>query len=333
MNRFVCRPAVDADEWDAFVRRASFPHEFLESWAWGSFQEQTAKRVERLVVHRDGATVAVALLVPHTTRLRKSFFLVPRGPVLDPRLSEDDERGVWRELLASIDHVRSADTMFLKTEPNCRPPADLGLEPGTPVHPELTLLLDLRKSEDELLADMHPKTRYNIRLSERKGVEVRWSRSPEDLEAFLSMLQATARRQGIGVFPSAYYRTMVRTFGDAVEVAVACLREAVLAGAIHIRFGDTVTYVHGASASEHRELMAPHFLHWQTIRRAKNAGALHYDFFGIAPEGSVDHPWNGITRFKLGFGGKPHAYPGAFNVVYQRGWYLAYRLAKRLAGR
>ncbi|MBI4426829.1 MAG: peptidoglycan bridge formation glycyltransferase FemA/FemB family protein [Candidatus Kerfeldbacteria bacterium] len=328
----VSRP-TDPAAWDSFVRSATQPNEVLQSWVWGEFQQAAGRPILRLAVTKNGMMVAAALVVPHSTRLQKSFWLAPRGPVLDARLNDHEQRQVWQVLLDELDRVRRVDTMFLKVEPNVKPPADLGFVRGTGMHPEQTLLLDLTKSEEQLLAEMHPKTRYNIRLAERHGVTVNFGRSAAEVDTFLGLLHQTANRQGIGIFPDSYYRTMVTSLGQAIEVAVASHQNKPLASALVARFGTTASYLHGASASERHELMASHVMQWRIIQRVKQAGRTVYDFYGIAPADDLDHRWAGVTRFKKGFGGTIHVYPGAFNYIYQRRWFWAYRTAKKLVGR
>lgn len=333
MSEYRCTLDSSPAAWDDFVRRVSRPNELLQSWVWGEFQAAAGKRIHRLALSDGAGLRAVCLLVLHVTRLGKSWLLAPRGPLFDPALDGAAQERAWTALLDGIAKLRDGTTMFLKVEPNVEPPKSVILERGSGLHPGRTLFLDLKKPESELLESMHQKARYNLRLAERKGVIVRFSRSPEDVETFLRLLRETAQRQRIGIFPPVYYRAMLQSLGENGEVALAEHGRTPLAGALHVRFGDTVTYLHGASAEIHRELMAPHQLHWQAIRRAKNSGYAWYDFFGIAPEGAANHKWAGITRFKLGFGGTTHAYPGAFNYIYMKNWYLAYRFAKRMAGR
>lgn len=108
-----------------------------------------------------------------------------------------------------------------------------------------------------------------------------------------------------------------------------------LAAAIAAYFGDTATYLHGASAYEHRALMGPYTLHWEIMRDAKKRGYKFYDFWGIQSSSqssvhSVQHDWSGMTRFKMGFGGQVVDYPGAFDLPLNRLWYTIYRLGRRL---
>ena len=107
----------------------------------------------------------------------------------------------------------------------------------------------------------------------------------------------------------------------------------VLAANLMIWFGDTVSYLHGASSNVRREVMAPHLLHWKLINEAKSLSFKHYDFWGVAPEGTVNHPWAGVSRFKRGFGGRYVAYPGTFDLPLDRFWYRVYRLLQTIRGR
>jgi len=173
---------------------------------------------------------------------------------------------------------------------------------------------------------------YNIHLAERKKITLRWSRSSSDVQTFLHLLKITARRQGIGVFPPDYYRTMIEQLPGA-EVAMAESEGTMIASALLVKFGDTLTYIHGASNEQYRALMAPHLLQWRSIQRARMLGCTTYDFYGVALKGEFEKKLSGVTRFKMGFGGTVYSYPGAYSAVYQRSWYLAYRVARRIVGR
>jgi lipid II:glycine glycyltransferase (peptidoglycan interpeptide bridge formation enzyme) len=209
------------------------------------------------------------------------------------------------------------------------------------VQPSQTLILDLKKEPEKLLAAMHEKTRYNIRLAEKKGVRVYAASGKEDsFEIFWDLLQETTERDAFRSHDKTYYRTMLETLagdpaanGKTRPVAKLAFAEhdgRVLAANLMIYFGKTVTYLHGASSRVQREVMAPYLLHWQLIREARSWGYDAYDFWGVAPENEPDHPWAGITRFKRGFGGTYVEYPGAFDLPISRFWYTLYTLARRL---
>ena len=91
-------------------------------------------------------------------------------------------------------------------------------------------------------------------------------------------------------------------------------------------FGDTANYLHGASSNKHRDVMAPHLLQWKAVCDAKKDGFKYYDFWGIAPNDDPKHGWAGVTRFKKGFGGEQVNYPGTFDMVVSKKWYLIYKV-------
>jgi lipid II:glycine glycyltransferase (peptidoglycan interpeptide bridge formation enzyme) len=234
---------------------------------------------------------------------------------------------------------RSQRALFVRTEPNSAP--DRGWHKADhDIQPRHTLISDLTSSEQALLNRMHPKTRYNIRLAERRGVRVRFSDAPKAVESFLRLSRDVAGRGSFHFHPDGYYRELVRILAGSgsgerraarAEVALAERGESVLAAHILVSFGDVVTYVHGASSSHERHLMAPHLLQWESMRRAKHQGFTHYDFFGVAPpQAGSDHSWAGITRFKEGFGGERVSYVGAYDFVLSRLGYWVYSSARRL---
>ena len=213
------------------------------------------------------------------------------------------------------------------------------------VQPQDTVLLALDGDEETLMAGMHKKTRYNIRLSERKGVLVRRLQGTDALKAlgdWYAIYRETAQRDGIALHSESYYRRLLSLSADQRKHGVATPRfslylaehdDDVLAGIIVARCGDRSTYMYGASSSLKRELMPNHFLQWTAIKDARAEGALEYDFFGIPPADDPSHPMHGLWRFKTGFGGDILHYFGAWDYPYRPVMYGLYRRAETLRGR
>jgi len=111
---------------------------------------------------------------------------------------------------------------------------------------------------------------------------------------------------------------------------IAELGGKIIAANMVVFFGDTVTYVHGASSNQYRNIMAPHVLQWRQIQAAKKEGYKYYDFWGVAPEGQEKHHWAGITRFKKSFGGKGVSYLGAYDLILDKFWYTLYKVSHKL---
>lgn len=290
---------------------------FLQSAEWLDFQEINGHKIYRLgLVDEENNLEAICGVLIKLLPFRKGYFYAPRGPVGEPE-----------ELIDKIKKTTQKDgAIFLKIEP----PAEILLPPllhAASVQPKQTLVLNLLKANEELLSLMHEKTRYNIRLAEKKNLVLKTGA----LEDFWKLMEETTARDKFHAHPKKYYETMLKNInGDGktemrVELRVAYFENMPLAAAIVGYFGDTVTYIHGASSNERRNLMAPYFLHWEIIKEAKNLGYKFYDFWGID-----EKKWPGVTRFKKGFGGFEISYPGAFDLPINKLWYKIYDLAKKI---
>lgn len=219
------------------------------------------------------------------------------------------------------------------------------------VQPKTTLVLDLTKSEDEILAQMHPKTRYNIRLARRKGVKVKISNafliSDEDFEEFWKLMEKTAIRDGFKSHPKEYYKAQIKILGKKglvklflaeieTQSSESELQNQVIAAIIVSFYGGKATYLHGASDYRFRNLMASHLLQWEAMCEAKREKCKWYDFWGIQTKcqtlNTKCQTWAGITRFKKGFArnGNEVNYIGAYDLPIQKGWYRLYNLFRTM---
>ena len=171
-----------------------------------------------------------------------------------------------------------------------------------------TLIIDLARSEDAIFAEMKPKTRYNIRLAQRKGVHV-FNASVEMLPLFYQLYLQTAKRNG---FPPGTYRHFSALFSalilnpgsSEIIFLLAKKDQDILAGAIIVISRRRAIYLFGASSNERRNLMGPYILHWEGIKQARGKGCYTYDMGSVSPYHNPDHPYFGMYRFKTGFGGK-----------------------------
>lgn len=329
------------DSWDTFVQ-ASPGGSFLQSWAWGEFQRAAGFPVIRLVVRRraNAAVHAVCLCVRRPLPLRRFSLYAPWGPVLEGGLSSADAEAVFSVLADTCRTRLAGGGVFARVEPKL-PAENVApvltrtgfLRPERSVQPKDTRVLELSQSEDDLLRAMHPKTRYNIRLARRHEVVVTEQTHPNGLQRFLGLAREVMRRERFQYHPDPYYVAMLNTLGPAglLTLLVAEVRHTPLAANLLVRFGDTVTYVHGASSSQRKHVMAPYLLQWEGILRAKAGGARRYDLFGVAPPGSsATHPWFGITRFKQGFGGAEEHTVGAADLVTDAAVYRAIEIGRSL---
>lgn len=316
-------PEPNQSSWDEFV--SSQPHTpILQSWAWGEFNRALGSDVVRLVVTgKQGEIRGLAQgIVSH--RRSGRFIYVPHGPV-GPDLS------VKKTLMSQLkDKSRELGVDYLRIEPHEKNSPALaewlakqGLRKApTFVQAEMGWILPLEKSEEELMSEMRKTTRYLVRKAEKMGVAIRVSTDPKDLEQFHRLMQETAQRQGFSPQNRRYLTTQFETLSPAgVEnLYLASFEGRVLAAAIIASFGDTAAYLHGAS--EAGMVPAAYLLQWQAILDAKASGRKIYDFWGIAPNDNPRHPWAGLTLFKLGFGGQPLPFVGAWDYPLTRRYYL-----------
>lgn len=329
MNVTIC---TDDNQWKKLINAQENSH-FLQSWGWGAFQKSVGHEPMRLCVENDQQVFPL-----------QGFVHSPPGPwqyVYFPRVPGYTSK-VWDSALM---YLSQKGYTFVRVEPTSLLPH---VQPKTleikHLQPGSSLILSLTDTADALLDAMHKKTRYNIRYAKRKGVDVR---QEKHAEIFADLNAETTARDEFSAHPKAYYEKFL--LQDFAHQFTAYFKKQPIASIICVKFGDTMTYVHGASSNSHRNVMAPYLLQWEAILFAKEQGCKQYDFWGIAPiiaadaSGKIttfheytwqaDHDWSGITRFKVGFGGNPVQYPPAQDIVLQPLRYRLYQAIRSLRNR
>lgn len=311
------------EEWQELVGGLR-PNQFLQSWEWGEFQSSLGREVRRIKIERDGEAAALAQAVRHTLPFGLSYIYVPRGPLVTPT-GANHLAEVMPVLIRGVKDF-SPQSIFFRAESVGYNPCEFGWRKVKDVQPSHTLMLALDRSEEEILADMHQKTRYNIRVAERHGVVVR-KMERGDFDGLWELIKMTSERDEFRSHAKGYYEKMIENAGEMLEVWFAEFKGRAVAANIMINYGEVTTYLHGASSREHKNVMAPYLLHWEMIKKAKAEGREHYDFWGVAPEDAEPgHSWAGISRFKRGFGGTEVSYPGTFDLALNSFWYFLYKL-------
>lgn len=325
------KQGTEGQDWNRTISEAN--GSFLQALEWGQFQESLGRRTLRL-----STSSFQALLVRHDLPFGKSYLYCPRGPLLqEPQPSEASDKAL-SDFLEAVTAIQQQErSVFLKIEPqweNAEESIALLRAHGfirsqEEIQPSQTPILDISQPEDAILDHMKKKTRYSVRLGARKGVTVR-RLSPQAHDDFLELLGETAKRNRFRTHPRAYYKKMLESFqGEDQAAPVAELWGAeyeghLLAANLVLLWGKRATWLHGASSSTHRDLMGPYILHWETIKEVRIRGYQEYDLWGISGR------WPGVTHFKKGFGGEMVTYVGSYDLVLNRPWYLAYRLARRI---
>lgn len=323
----------DKSELDQFVASQD-NSQFLQSWHWSQFKEKQTRQILRIGVKKEGKIVGSALALCIQLPLSRCYVYCPRGPIVDQNLSDTEKEEVWGSLFYEIKNwAKKIDAMFLRVEPTFRIDLEkFRLSLTKSIQPKDTLFVDLNKAPDILLSEMKQKTRYNIRLAEKKGVKIEEDCQVQAIDDFCRLLQKTKDRNNFRPHPSVYYQTMMESLNGcgAVKLFVARHQGKVIAANLTSWFGDTVTYMHGASDYEQRNLMAPYLLQWRVIKWAQKAGYHYYDFWGIADSEDPKHPWAGVTRFKTGFGGFAEHYLGTWEYTVSPLWHTIYNVIRRI---
>ena len=347
-SRFKLARVLDRERWDSFVSSHPTGH-LLQSWGWGELKAGSGWHPLRLALWdtEEERIVAVAQVLRRTPLrippLLGNLAYIPKGPVLG--WSQDDlavRQAFFTQLLAAL---RRAGAIALQVE------LPLALEGGTasqaeeageaqgflaamkfhpvrPVQPARTILLDLARGEDELLAGMKEKWRYNTRLAMRRGVSVRMATTVEDVQAWYRLLQVTGRRDHFGVHAFDYYRRTWQLFAPRGQAQLFLAEHdgRLLAGIFAGCVARQAIYLYGASSDEQRQLMPNYLLQWEAIRWARSQGARSYDFWGIPATDDPGEAMAGVYRFKSGWGGHVVRFAGNYEYVYRP---ASMRLARR----
>lgn len=321
-------PADQQQEWDSFVAQYAADGGLLQSWAWGRFQEALGNAVYN-VANEQRTIVAQAMQLKAGSLWVLS---VPRGPVLSETASAADLTAFISELRA---FAATRNCFLIRLDPAFEPlRAPWLTQAGANKakrerNPKQTLTIDLTRTQEELLAAMKGKWRYNIKLAEKKGVTVRMGTTAADAKIFWSLIEKTTDRQGFASYDADYFQTLLSSLATSKQVAVviAEVQGKPIAALLMGYFGKTAYYLHGASDYEHRALMAPQLLQWTAMQDAQAKGYKTYDFWGVS-----EQEWPGVTRFKQGFAPSNTFtdYVGTYEVSVKRLPYLLYRLRQML---
>lgn len=312
---------------------------FLQSFEWGEFKKSFGFWDVQRFIGQDNNEIKAgfSIFIRKIPFINRTFLYIPRGPVV----KEQNER-LYSEIFETIKKQGEIyKSIFLKIEPEIEDDVwsktTRSFSEGWPnllenkkhIQPRCTIILDLTKNEDSILSGFESKTRYNIKIGPKKGVNIIKTEEKSNIKVFLNILEETSKRQKFLIHQNNYYETLWDIFypQKMIHLFMAYYREQPIAGLFLITFGEKCWYLYGASGAQHREVMPNYALHWEVIRWAKSKGLKEYDLWGIPyvkdentapPE---NHPLFGVWRFKKGFGGRIVRYPGTFDIPYSSVYY------------
>ncbi len=327
-------PITDAAAWNRALLQLPGYHA-LQTWQWGELKSQFGWQMHPLSFREEGKPVGQALLLTRQLPgLPWKLAYTPRGPIFP---FQDIERST--QLLERLqEEARRRRALFLKIDPDVALDNENGqaLREWLAAHgwrfsPQQiqfrnTALLDLSADDETLLARMKQKSRYNIRLAARKGVQVRPG-DQGDFPSFYKLYEETAKRDGFLIRPYAYYETSWRLFLQEgmgmLLLAYLPAEKAPVAGIFLFLMDKKAWYMYGASSNRGRKYMPNYLLQWEAMRRVKANGVIHYDLWGAPEQLHEADPLWGVYRFKAGLGAVFRAGLGAWDYPFHK---LPYRL-------
>lgn len=319
------------EEKEAYSKAVIHP---VQAWEWGEFQESEGHKVYRLGIFDQQKLVSGYLLsfhrIPHT---KFSIGTLLRGPKIDKDMIENirkiaqNENAIFVKIEPDeIEKIYDNKNQLLKNKSIVLNYPGLVTSPKVAFYPH-SFVIDLKKSEDQLLLDMSPKTRYNIKIANRFGVTITHSAKDEDFEIYLKMLFDTTRRQGFYLHSENYHRqqwSILKKTGIA-EIFLATYQNQSLAAFMIFKLKDRLFYPYGASLDAHREVMAPTLLMWEVIKYGQSLGLKSFDMWGcLGPDANASAPGFGFHRFKQGFGGNLVQFTGTYDLLINPQYYKIY---------
>lgn len=315
---------AEKTSWNKLLTKELFAS-FTQSAEWARILESEGKKVELLEVVEGAQVLAQALICYMPLPFGWKYAFSPSGPIV-----KEQSEAVYAAL---VNFLQKKQCLFWRVEPVETFFGKQSVKKVYDINPRATVILDLVKTEEELLAAMHTKARYNIRLAEKKNVKIV---DGKNWDAFWKLMSATGERDGFRLHDKKHYEAIFNS--SFITQLSAEVDGKVAATAIFVGYGAMFTYLFGASDYEFRQYMAPQLLQWEGIRLAKRLGYMEYDFFGIAPGEYKDgeymydekHQYAGVTRFKLGFGGHVEQRPGTFDLLISPLKYRMYNVLRTL---
>jgi len=318
-----------------------------QSLQWKNFQETLGREVRIYALMDHAQILASALTVIDRTAFGWSTWDIPRGPIAHAPLAAGDL------LHAILDQARKERclTVYFSPRTSCVPRANSRAQISSRhEQPAATRIIDLTRTNEEILRQMKPKGRYNITVAEKNGVRVQES---QDCAAFAHLIKITGHRDNFTVHPARHYEAFLRSIEGSFLLMATSERGEPVAGLLGVIWGSGGIYYYGASNYAQRALMAPYALQWTAMCRCKAAGCTSYDLLGIAPptvaeaspfaeatgdkltgkpDAGPNHPWQGVSAFKEKFGGNVVIYPPEQEIVLRPVAKRLLQLKRRLLG-
>jgi len=305
----------------------------IQSWEWGEFRKQIGLPVLRYGLYKGGKLfIAFQLTLHKIPFINKYVGYLPKGPIPSKNLAD---------ALKKIGQENNC--AFIKIEPNVVP-AKAGIQlkniardflpSPKPLFTKYNFVLDITKSEEELLKNMHSKTRYNIKVAQKHGVKVEERVDDEAFNIYLKLYFETTKRQGYYGHNQLYHTKVWQTLKKdrLARILIASYQNQPLTAWLLLNFKDTLYYPYGGSSKIHPEVMANNLVCWEAIKLGKKLKFKNFDMWGaLGPNADPKDPWYGFHRFKQGYGGQLVEYLGTYDLVFDWPIYILFTLIDRFS--
>lgn len=310
----------------------------MQSWEWGEFRKKLGTRLQRLGIFENGKLTQVFQLTFHKIPFLNSFVgYLPKGPFPDKKLAE-----------ALIKIGQEQKCAFIKIEPNIEESRVNSaswrinknfISSPKPLFTKFNYILDLTKTEEEILKNMHPKFRYNIKVAQKHGVWVEERVDDQALKIYLKLHFATTKRQGFHSHNQDYHQLVWQTLHQAglARILIAFYKPPEtkkpipLSAWMIFNFKDTLYYPYGGSSLKYKNVMASNLVAWEAVKLGKKLGCKKFDLWGAAdPQKGSSDPYFGFTRFKSQLGAELVEYLGTYDLVFNWPVYILFNLVEKV---
>lgn len=326
--------SISPDQKSAYNTVVTHP---LQSYEWGEFRKKSGIKVIRRATFEGNKLISGFQLTIHPVpKTSYTIGYLPKGDMPTHELINElkqigkEEKCIFIQLEPNIIKTQT-NSQLLITNYQLRKAAH-------PLFTKYTFVLDLTKSEEELLAVMHPKARYNIKVAKKHNVEVKEDNSEKSFDAYWRLTEETTRRQGFYAHTKRYHELQWETFSHDTDtdqltshLFTATYEGKILTTLLFFVFHDTLYYPYGASSNEHRNVMHSNLAMWEGIRFGQKLGLKKFDMWGsLGRDPDPKDPWFGFHDFKRKFGPEHIEFLGSYDLVINPALYQAYKVADKL---
>lgn len=305
----------------------------VQTWAWGEFQQSQGHKIYRLGVFDEGKIIySYSVSFHKIPKTNYSVGTLLRGPKIDEEMIKNikkiavDENAIFVKFEPDVFQKKYHPEGRVEILSDVPQFPDLKISPKVAFYP-FTYVLDLSKTEDELLASTNSKTRYNIRLANRHNVTISQQTNDQGFEIYLKLLFDTTRRQGFYLHSEKYHRDLWKIIKntDIPHIMLADYQGQTLAAFMLFALKDKLFYPYGASTDTHRSVMAPNLLMWESIKLGQKLKLKTFDLWGsLGPDAKEGELGFGFHRFKQGYGGDLMEFVGTYDLIIKPQLYSLY---------